>query len=71
LSDLFADRQALRHHAEGKQDWTTTAMTNRAWQDGFVAMARLERCVPGRHCFHAPGHSRIDDLHGPVAAPSA
>jgi hypothetical protein len=29
------------------------AMTNRAWQDGFVAMARLERCGPGRYCFHA------------------
>jgi hypothetical protein len=40
LSDLFAGRQALRHHAEGEQDWTTIAMTNRAWQDGFLAIAR-------------------------------
>jgi hypothetical protein len=34
------------------------AMTNRAWQDGFVAMASVERCVPGRYCFPCDGGRR-------------
>jgi hypothetical protein len=56
LSDLFTGRQALRHHAEGEQDRLDYDGDDQQGQDGFVAMATVERCVPGRYCLPcAPG----------------
>jgi hypothetical protein len=51
LSDLFASRQAVCHHAEGAQDRLDDDGDDQQGQDGFVAMASVERCVPGRYCF--------------------
>jgi CHAD domain-containing protein len=55
LSDLVAGRQALRHHAEGEQDWTTMAMTNRAWQDGSSLSHASSDASLTATAFHAKG----------------
>src|SRR5215203_5852662 len=42
------------------------AMTDTgAWQDGFVAMATVERCGPGRYCFSRRLSGKRVDVRSP------